>query len=72
MNQIGQPDSLVEYQHYMRVNGYVWSVTPVEGEVGFGIEFLKHRTRGRWFVNLILRLQFHINDLLLLIQIHPK
>ena len=31
--QIGQPDGLVEYQNYMRINGYVWSVTPVEGEV---------------------------------------
>jgi len=30
---VGQPDSLVEYQHYMRINGYVWSVTPVEGEI---------------------------------------
>ena len=72
MNQIGQPDSLVEYQHYMRINGYVWSVTPVEGEVGFGIEFFKHWTRGRWLANL----QFHIiiimTYVLLLIQIHPK
>ena len=34
MYQVGQPESLVEYQHYMRINGYVWSVTPVEGEVG--------------------------------------
>ena len=32
-HQIGQPDGLVEYQNYMRINGYVWSVTPVEGEV---------------------------------------
>jgi len=30
---VGQPDILVEYQHYMRINGYVWSVTPVEGEI---------------------------------------
>ena len=39
MNQIGQPDSLVEYQHYMRINGYVWSATPVEGEVGQRLQF---------------------------------
>ena len=32
-HQIGQPDGLVEYQNYMRINGYVWSVTPVDGEV---------------------------------------
>ena len=31
--QVGIKNNLVEYQHYMRINGYVWSVTPVEGEV---------------------------------------
>ena len=39
VHQVGQPDSLVEYQHYMRINGYVWSVTPVEGEVGQRLQF---------------------------------
>ena len=39
VHQVGQPDSLVEYQHYMRINGYVWSATPVEGEVGQRLQF---------------------------------
>jgi len=43
---VGQPDSLVEYQHFMRINGYVWSVTPVEGRSG-SLETGQATTLGR-------------------------